>query len=75
MNGKAERRLKFAYTTTIFQKGISMSQLEKAREGSMSLILSSTRKWNKRYRVLWYGKGLGLFDSVRHGMRLARGCA
>ena len=52
-----------------------MSQLEKAREGSMSLILSSTRKWNKRYRVLWYGKGLGLFDSVRHGMWLARGCA
>ena len=25
----------------------------------MSLILSSTRKWNKRYRVLWYGKAGG----------------
>ena len=29
-------------------------------------------KW---YRVLRYGKGFGLFDSVRFGLWLARGCA
>jgi hypothetical protein len=29
--------------------------------------------WNKWYRVLRYGKGLGLFDSVRLGLWLARG--
>ena len=52
-----------------------MTQLEQAGEGPMSLILNFSRQWNKWYRVLRYGKGLGLFDSVRHGLWLARGCA
>jgi len=53
-----------------------MAQLEQVRVGPMSLILNSTRKWNMCYRVLrWYGKRFGLFDSVRHGLWLARGRA
>jgi hypothetical protein len=40
---------------------------------SKSLILIFTRKWTKWYRVLRYGKGFGLFDSVRYGLWLARG--
>lgn len=43
------------------------------RGGTMSLILIFTSKWNKAYRVLRYGHGFGLFDSVRHGLWLARG--
>jgi len=39
----------------------------------MSMILIFTGKWNKSYRVLRYGKGFGPFDSVRHGLWLARG--
>jgi hypothetical protein len=39
----------------------------------MSLILIFTRKWNWWYRVLRYGNGFGLFDSVRDGLWLARG--
>ena len=35
--------------------------------------LNFTRQWNKWYRVLRYGKGFGLFDSLRHGLWLARG--
>ena len=41
----------------------------------MSLIPIFTRKWNGWYRVLRYGNGFGLFDSVRDGLWLARGCA
>jgi hypothetical protein len=41
--------------------------------GSMSLILILIRKWNRSYRVLRYGNGFGLFDSVRYGLWLARG--
>jgi hypothetical protein len=52
-----------------------MTQLEQVRVGTMSLILNSARKWNMWYRVLRYGKRFGLFDSVRHGLWLARGCA
>src|SRR5712664_2755576 len=33
----------------------------------MSMILIFTREWNRWYRVLRYGKGLGLFESVRYG--------
>jgi hypothetical protein len=43
------------------------------RGGTMSSILIFTLKWNKAYRVLRYGNGFGLFDSVRHGLWLARG--
>jgi len=43
------------------------------RRGLMSMILIFTGKWNKWYRVLRYGKGFGLFDSVRYGLWLARG--
>ena len=50
-----------------------MTQLEQVRVGTTSLILNSTRKWNIWYRVLRYGKRFGLFDSVRHGLWLARG--
>ena len=39
----------------------------------MSMILIFTGKWNRWYRVLRYGKGFGLFDSVRYGLWLARG--
>jgi hypothetical protein len=38
----------------------------------MSLILTFTRRWNRWYRVLRYGKGFGLFESVRYGLWLAR---
>ena len=47
-----------------------MAQLEQVRVGPMSLILNSTRKWNMWHSVLRYGKGFGLFDSVRHGLWL-----
>jgi hypothetical protein len=39
----------------------------------MSFILVFTRKWNMWYRILRYGKGFGLFDSMRYGLWLARG--
>jgi hypothetical protein len=39
----------------------------------MSMILIFTGEWNRWYGVLRYGKGFGLFDSVRHGLWLARG--
>jgi hypothetical protein len=52
-----------------------MTELEQVRVGPMSLILNFTRKWNRWYRVLRYGKGFGLFDSVRQGLWLARRCA
>ena len=41
----------------------------------MSMILIFTGKWNRWYCVLRYGKGFGLFDSVRYGLWLARGRA
>jgi hypothetical protein len=41
--------------------------------GAMGMILIFTGKWNRWYRVLRYGKGFGLFDSVRYGLWLARG--
>ncbi len=41
----------------------------------MSMILIFAAKWNRWYRVLRYSKGFGLFDSVRYGLWLARGCA
>ena len=40
------------------------------RGGSMSMVLSFALKWNKAYRVLRYGNGFGLFDSVRYGLWL-----
>jgi hypothetical protein len=43
------------------------------RGGTMSLIQIFALKWNKAYRVLRYGNGFGLFDSVRYGLWLARG--
>jgi hypothetical protein len=43
------------------------------RGGPVSFILTFIRKWNRWYRVLRYGKGFGLFDSVRYGLWLARG--
>ena len=39
----------------------------------MSLILIFALKWNKAFRVLRYGHGFGLFDSVRDGLWLAGG--
>lgn len=42
-------------------------------EGAMSMILIFTGKWNRWYRVLRYGHGFGLFNSVRYGLWLARG--
>jgi hypothetical protein len=39
----------------------------------MSMILIFTGKWNRCYRVLRYGHGFGLLDSVRYGLWLARG--
>jgi hypothetical protein len=41
--------------------------------GTMFFILVFTRKWNMWYRILRYGKGFGLFDSMRYGLWLARG--
>ena len=41
--------------------------------GTMSFILVFTREWNMWYRILRYGKGFGLFDSMRYGLWLARG--
>jgi hypothetical protein len=41
----------------------------------MSMIVILTGKWNRWYRVLRYRKAFGLFDSVRYGLWLARGCA
>ena len=74
---KKRESLKFAYGpyAKILQKGIYMAQLEQVRVGPMSLILNSTRRRNMWYRVLRYGKRFGLFDSVRHGLWLARGRA
>jgi hypothetical protein len=37
------------------------------------MILIFASKWNKWYRVLRYGKGFGLFESLRFGLWLARG--
>ena len=54
---------------------VFMTQFEQVRGGPMLLILNFSREWNKWYRVLRHGKGFGLFDSVRHGLWLARGCA
>lgn len=68
-------KLALSRLRAILQKGISMTQLEQVREGPISLILNFTHKWNEWYRVLRYGKGFGLFDSVRHGLWLARGYA
>jgi len=42
-------------------------------ERAMSMILIFTGKWNRWYRVLRYGHGFGLLDSVRYGLWLARG--
>jgi hypothetical protein len=39
----------------------------------MSSVLKFTAKWNKWYRVLYYCKGFGPFDSLRFGLWLARG--
>ena len=39
----------------------------------MSMILIFTGKWNRWYRVLRYGHGFGLLDSVLYGLWLARG--
>jgi len=39
----------------------------------MSTILIFARMWKARYRVLRYGEGLSLVDSVRFGLWLARG--
>jgi len=39
----------------------------------MSLILTFPRKWVRGYRVLRRGYGFSFFDSVRHGLWLARG--
>ncbi|HEY1470455.1 MAG TPA: hypothetical protein VGF61_15540 [Candidatus Acidoferrum sp.] len=61
---------KFAETIAV-----SMSQLEQLKKDPLSLILNFTRKWNKWYSVLRYGKGFGLFDSLRYGLWLARSCA
>ena len=41
--------------------------------GTMSLILIFALKWKSAFRILRYGHGFGLFDSVRHGLWLARG--
>ena len=38
----------------------------------MSSILTFTMTWKKWYRVLRYRKGLGLLDSMRFGLWLAR---
>jgi hypothetical protein len=38
----------------------------------MSMILIFSGKWNRWYRALRYGKGFGLFDSVRYGLWLAK---
>jgi hypothetical protein len=38
----------------------------------MSTILIFARMWRAWYRVLRYGKGLSLVDSVRFGLWLAR---
>ena len=40
---------------------------------AMSSILIFTASWKKWFRVLRHRKGFGLFDSVRFGLRLARG--
>jgi len=40
----------------------------------MSTILIFTRMWKARYRVLRYGKGLSLVDSMCFGLWRARGC-
>lgn len=45
------------------------------RNGAMSMILIFTGKGNRRYRILRYGKGFGLLDSMRYGLWLARGSA
>jgi len=42
------------------------------RRGAMRTILIFTGKWNRWYRVLRYGKGFRLFESVRYGLWLAR---
>jgi hypothetical protein len=52
---------------------VFMTQFEQVREGPISLILNFSRKWSKWCRVLRYGKGFGLFDSLRYGLWLARG--
>ena len=41
----------------------------------MQLILNFATKWSTCYSVLRYQNGLGLFDSVRYGLWLARGRA
>ena len=41
----------------------------------MSLILIFASSWNRWFRILCHGNGLGLFDSVRFGLWLAQGCA
>ena len=38
----------------------------------MRTILMLIGNWNRWYRVLRYGKGFGLFESVRYGLWLAR---
>ena len=38
----------------------------------MPSLLVLRRKWIASYRVLRYGKGLGIVDSVRYGLWLAR---
>jgi hypothetical protein len=52
---------------------LSTWAIELIRRTDMSLILTFTRKWNNWYGILRYGKGFGLFDSVRYGLWLARG--
>lgn len=43
------------------------------QEAVMSVILVLVRKWKAGYRVLRYGHGFGLMDSVRYGLWLALG--
>jgi hypothetical protein len=38
----------------------------------MSMILTFARTWGRWYRVLRYGKGFSLPDSVRYGLWQAR---
>jgi len=52
---------------------VSNSREGKEKERAMSMILIFTGKWNRWYRVLRYGYGFGLLDSVRYGLWLARG--
>ena len=44
------------------------------RSGTMLSVLIFTANWKKWYSVLRYHKGFGLFDSMRFGLWLARGC-